>query len=145
MAVRVVFKSDGKANIRGSSIGSNQIKVRLEKMIKGLQPSLEAYCREMAQDIQRYMKANHEWKNRSGEAEKSLYAKVVTTSRKYSSTIECGYGSHIFYSVYLENNTYNGKSYALIKPTIKKWGPLVLEGTADLMDRMGYGDKFYRG
>ena len=143
MAVRVVFKSDGKANIRGSSIGSNQIKVRMEKMIKGLQPSLEAYCNEKAQDIQRYMVESHKWKNRTGTAEASLYARVTTTQRKYSSTIECGYGSNIFYSVYLEN--YYGGKYALIEPTIKKWGPLVLEGTADLMDRMGYGDKFYRG
>jgi len=155
MAVRVVFDANkakffsgsgrayGLKNIGSGYIGSNDIKIGMTKLIDGIQPALEVYAREMAYDIHTYMVENHRWKNRRGVTEANLYAKVIVSDQKYVSTIRIGYNDCIKHAVYLEE--YYGGKYALINPTIRKWGPIVMNGLYDFMTRMGLGSQFMGG
>lgn len=123
MAVRVVFPE-----------GKNQIKLRLKKMQLSSQPVIQAYAEGKAEEMQRYMKQNHRWKNRTGNAERGLYGKVITSRKKYVTTIEIGHGKDIWYSVYLEN--YYGGRFAIIKPTLNLFGPMVMNDMNNIMDGM---------
>lgn len=123
MAVRVVFPED-----------KNQIKIRLKKMQLNSQPVIQAYAESKAEEMQRYMKQNHKWKNRTYKAEQGLYGKVITSKMKYVTTIEIGHGKDIWYSVYLEE--YYGKKYAIIQPTLDLFGPMVMNDMNNIMDGM---------
>lgn len=123
MAVRVVFPE-----------GKNQIKLRLKKVQLKSQPVIQAYAEKKAQDMERYMKQNHKWKNRSKRAEKGLYGKVITSRMKYVTTIEIGHGKDVWYSVYLEE--YYGGRFAIIQPTLDLFGPMIMNDMNNIMDGM---------
>lgn len=123
MAVRVVFPE-----------GKNQIKLRLKKVQLKSQPVIQAYAEKKAQDMERYMKQNHKWKNRSTRAEKGLYGKVTTSRAKYVTTIEIGHGKDVWYSVYLEE--YYGGRFAIIQPTLDLFGPMIMNDMNNIMDGM---------
>lgn len=98
------------------------------------QPVIQAYAESKAEEMQRYMKQNHKWKNRTYKAEQGLYGKVITSRKKYVTTIEIGHGKDIWYSVYLEE--YYGKKYAIIQPTLDLFGPMVMNDMNNIMDGM---------
>lgn len=123
MAVRVAFPE-----------GKNQIKLRLKKMQLSSQPVIQAYAEDKAEEMERYMKQNHVWKNRTGNAERGLYGKVTTSRKKYVTTIEIGHGKDIWYSVYLE--FYYGGRFAIIQPTLDLFGPMVMDDMINIMDGM---------
>ena len=123
MAVRVVFPE-----------GKNQIKLRLKKVQLKSQPVIQAYAEKKAQDMERYMKQNHKWKNRSTRAEKGLYGKVTTSRAKYVTTIEIGHGKDVWYSVYLEE--YYGGRFTIIQPTLDLFGPMIMNDMNNIMDGM---------
>lgn len=97
----------------------NQIKVRLYKADEKQRAVVERYMIKKAKDIEKYMKANHPWKNRTGAAEKGLSAKLTTSKKKYANTIALSHG--VPYGVYLEYSM--ERRFAIIEPTIRIKGP----------------------
>lgn len=75
-----------------------------------------------AEDLERYMKANHPWKNRTGAAEAGLSAKVVSSRINFVQTITLAHG--VPYGVYLENSM--ERRFAIIEPTIRLKGPEII-------------------
>ena len=63
-----------------------------------------------------YMKANAPWKDRTGNARASLFTTVVDSPTTGQTTVYAGQG--VFYGVFLEKKTYNGVSYAIVRPTL---------------------------
>jgi len=69
--------------------------------------------------MEQYAKANAPWDDRTGDARRGLKAIVVHDAQ--SSTVWLGYSSATPYGYFLENYTYNGVSYAIIRPTIMQF------------------------
>ncbi len=70
----------------------------------------------LAEVMEEYAQQNAPWEDRTGAARASL--KAFAVHEELVSTVYLGYGSDIYYAVYLENAVYNGTSYAIIGPTI---------------------------
>lgn len=85
---------------------------------------------QKAEELERYMKANHPWKNRTGAAEAGLSAKVSSSRFNYAQTIELEHG--VPYGVYLEYSM--GKRFAIIEPTMRIKGPDIVN---DLRGKLG--------
>lgn len=69
--------------------------------------------------IEDYMKANAPWQDRTGDARKGLKATVVHDAT--ATTIWAGYSHETPYGFFLENYTYKGVSYAIVRPTLEKF------------------------
>lgn len=91
---------------------------------------VEAYMVQKAEDLERYMKANHPWQNRTGAAEAGLSARVSSSRLNYVQTIELAHG--VPYGVYLENSM--ERRFAIIEPTIRIKGPEIVN---DLQGKFG--------
>lgn len=91
---------------------------------------VEAYMVQKAADLERYMKANHPWQNRTGAAEAGLSARVSSSRLNYVQTIELVHG--VPYGVYLENSM--ERRFAIIEPTIRIKGPDIVN---DLQGKLG--------
>ena len=63
-------------------------------------PILQAYMVNKAQEMEQYMKSNHPWQNRTGNAERGLSAKLTSSKAQYVQTITLAHG--VPYGVYLE-------------------------------------------
>lgn len=83
-----------------------------------------------ARDLEQYMKSNHPWKNRTGNAERGLSARLVSSPQNYVQSIELAHG--VPYGVYLEYSM--EKRFAIIEPTIRIKGPEIIN---DLQDKLG--------
>ena len=76
------------------------------------------------------MKSNHPWQNRTGNAERGLYAKLTSSKAQYVQTINLTHG--VPYGVYLENSM--ERRFAIIEPTMRLMGPRIVD---DLSMRLG--------
>lgn len=83
-----------------------------------------------AEDLERYMKANHPWQNRTGAAEAGLSAKVTNSPKNNVQRIELAHG--VPYGIYLEYSM--EKRFAIIEPTIRLKGPEIID---DLQGKIG--------
>lgn len=70
---------------------------------------------EMAQEIEEWMRANATWKDRTGEARRTLKAEIVRTGDVYSLKITHGveYGYHL--------ETMQAGRFSIIAPTLDYW------------------------
>ncbi|MDE7431376.1 MAG: hypothetical protein K2N34_05630 [Lachnospiraceae bacterium] len=84
---------------------------------------IEAYMVQKAEDLERYMKVNHPWQNRTGAAEAGLSAMVSSSRFNYEQTIELSHG--VPYGVYLENSM--ERRFAIIEPTIRLKGHEIID------------------
>lgn len=110
--------------------GKNQIKTKLSLMDAKHRGVVEAYMVQKAEDLERYMKANHPWRNRTGAAEAGLSARVSSSRMNYVQTIELAHG--VPYGVYLEYSM--EKRFAIIEPTMRLKGPEIVN---DLRGKLG--------
>lgn len=108
----------------------NQIKTKLGLMDAKYRVKVEAYMVQKAEDLERYMKANHTWQNRTGAAEAGLSARVSSSRLNYVQTIELAHG--VPYGVHLENSM--ERRFAIIEPTIRIKGPEIVN---DLQGKLG--------
>lgn len=76
----------------------------------------------LAAEMERDMKANAPWEDRTFDARAGLQAKVVFTDPTHF-TIFLGHGKDIFYGIFLE--TRFGGRFAIILPTAQKFGPML--------------------
>lgn len=79
----------------------------LQRALFAIQGVLESYRGEM----ERYMKENAPWRDRTGTARQNLHASLIVSNEKM--TITLGHG--VEYGVYLEYA--HGGKYAILRPT----------------------------
>lgn len=101
----------------------NQIKTSLGFIDKNFRPVVKEYMVKKAEDLERFMKANHPWQNRTGAAEAGLSAKVISSPADYVQSIELNHG--VYYGVYLEYSM--GRRFAILEPTIRLKGPEIVD------------------
>lgn len=90
---------------------------------------VEAYMFNKAKELEDYMKANHPWQNRTGNAERGLSGKLQSSRMGFVQTIELAHG--VPYGVYLEYSM--ERRFAIIEPTIRLKGPEIVR---DLQGQM---------
>lgn len=99
----------------------------LDGYMKKFAEDAQAYRRQVAEEIapvvEAYMKQNAPWKDRTGQTRAGLKAVVSHRDNQGQSDLLIGYTT--FNGVFLENKTYNGKSYAILRPTLAYFAPLV--------------------
>lgn len=74
---------------------------------------------KLAELIEQYMKANAPWDDRTTDARKGLRATAVHNATV--SEVYAGYSASTPYGFFLENYTYNGVSYAIVRPTMERF------------------------
>jgi hypothetical protein len=73
----------------------------------------------LAPVMEQYAKSNAPWDDRTTDARRGLKAIVIHNAQ--SSSVWLGYSSSTPYGYFLENYTYNGTSYAIVRPTIQQF------------------------
>lgn len=96
--------------------GLDKLVSSLEKMTAEMDEQRVQGAQRLADDLLAYMKANAPWKDRTGQARDTLMTTVVDDPEAHQTRVFAAYG--VFYGVFLENKTYGGKSYAIIRPSI---------------------------
>lgn len=91
---------------------------------------VEAYMVQKAEDLERYMKVNRPWQDRTGAARAGLSAKVKSSRMNYVQTIELSHG--VPYGVYLEYSM--ERRFAILEPTMRVKGPEIIN---DLQGKLG--------
>lgn len=94
--------------------------------------------------LERYMKSNHRWQNRTGTAERGLTADVVESAKgvkddDYSLSVRVyhtAYHNGFPYGEMLEH-AYN-EQYAILEPTVRNKGGEVIESMRGLLDDVGF-------
>lgn len=85
---------------------------------------------KMAKSAVSWMKANHPWENRSGNAEHMLHANVIHYSRDRTD-VRLTHG--VFYGKYLEEGTRKMRAYPIIEPAVERFGRTVNASMATIM------------
>lgn len=136
--------------VKGSGRGS-QLYVDIFDVVNGLndfeyiaQKKIENQMQEIAEDLERYMKNNHPFENRTGDAEKNLTATVYSKDYGKSgkkqmigvklshSAVHRGYG----YGKALEYGTSHARPYPILEPTVRLKGPEEFLKLRGLLNRM---------
>lgn len=92
--------------------------------------ALESYMVQKASEIEKYMKDNRPWHDRTGAAREGLSAKVASSRMNYVQTMELSHG--VPYGVYLEYGM--EKRFAILEPTMRLKGPEIVR---DLQGKLG--------
>jgi HK97 gp10 family phage protein len=99
-----------------------------------LQKALHATVKYWDGPVERWMKHNAPWTDRTTNARNGLFA----VARKVSSTIySIIVGHSVDYGVYLEEGTENMRARPIIRPAIEAFAPKVIASLVKLLDRMG--------
>lgn len=81
--------------------------------------AISSYMSKIAHEAETYMKSSHPWRNRTGNAEAGLHAKLQSGSKAgWVQEIELSHG--VYYGVYLEFSM--GRRFAIIEPTMRIFG-----------------------
>lgn len=99
----------------------------MDKRYRGV---VQDYMFKKAEELEIFMKSNHPWRNRTGNAEAGLSARLTSSRMNYVQTISLSHG--VPYGVHLEYGM--GRRFAIIEPTIRIKGPEIVD---DLYDRIG--------
>lgn len=99
-------------------------------MDKKYRSTVEMYMVQKAEDLEKYMKANRPWHDRTGAARAGLSARVTSSKMNYVQTITLAHG--VPYGIYLEQAM--EKRFAIIEPTMRIKGPEIIN---DLQGKLG--------
>ena len=100
---------------------ATQMKIRVYS--EASKSAIQGYVSKKAQEMELYMKKKHKWKNRTGNAEGGLNAKISKSEHGWRETIELSHGQNIWYGVYLEYAM--EKRFAIIEPTLTVFLPRI--------------------
>lgn len=92
--------------------------------------AMRMYAESAATMLEAYMKANRMWTDRTGMAKARLSAKVQEVSQGFRIVLAHG----VSYGLWLE--LANEKKYAIIQPTILAKSSEVMDGFANLLDKL---------
>lgn len=103
----------------------------LDKMSVKLGATVLMYSATKASEIEAKMKTNRPWTDRTGMAKALLNAKV---SQPTDTIVRITLAQGVEYGIWLE--LANEKNYAIIGPTIKEQGPLIVQDLNNLMSKL---------
>lgn len=135
----------GKIGISDYKIEDQLIRIDTTEVVSGFyqfasftRAKIEEYLSNACQDLEDYMKTNHRWQNRTGQAEAGLYADFYEEDLSGSDyipvTLGITLGHGVYYGQYLEQS-FEG-NYAILEPTARLEGPKVFAGMQGLLDRL---------
>lgn len=88
--------------------------------------------------IERHMKHNAPWTDRTTNARNGLFAVAQKSGRTIAgSTFAIVLGHSVDYGVYLEEGTENMRARPIVMPTIQIYAPKVIGTLTKILDRMG--------
>jgi len=88
-------------------------------------------CQTLSKEIESYAKSNRPWTDRTGLAKANLRSVV---SRQSENQIRITLAHGVNYGTWLE--LANDQNYAVIKPTLQRYEPKVLNSVKGLLDRL---------
>jgi hypothetical protein len=109
-----------------------------KKMEEKLQRALYGVVKYWDGPVERYMKHNAPWTDRTTNARNGLFA----TAQKSQSTIAASnfaivLGHTVDYGIYLEAKPEDEGGRPIIMPTIKRYAPKVIKTLTKILNRMG--------
>lgn len=118
-------------------MGSFALDTSKFKSVKAMDRKLEraafATLKRYAPRVERYAKHNAPWTDRTTNARNGLFAKAAKLGDRMAIIL----AHSADYGIYLEEGTEHASSYAIIRPTIRLYGPKVLATYTKLLDRLG--------
>lgn len=103
----------------------------LESLGDRLRMAVLMEAQTASKEMESYAKANRKWTDRTGLAKGNLRS-VVSQPKKNLIRITLSHG--VDYGVFLE--LANEQKYAIIKPTLEKYEPELMESVRGLLDRV---------
>lgn len=117
----------------GFTFSADAMIVRTEEIDPKMQRALLGVVKYWDGPIERHMKHNAPWRDRTSNARNGLAARGVKKSGNVFAIIL----SHaVTYGIYLEKGTRYMRARPIIIPTIEEFGPQVMAFTRKLLDRL---------
>lgn len=121
------------------------VKIDIQEVVSGFyqfanftRSAIQRYLSKQCYELENYMKSNHLWKNRTGNAEAGLYADYyeegISGNEYIPVTLGITLGHGVFYGEFLEMAM--EQNYAILEPTVMLKGPDVVRGMQGLIDRL---------
>lgn len=105
--------------------------IDLDAFAERLNTAVLMYADTKSTQMESYAKSNRKWTDRTGQA-KATMRSVVSQPRKNLVRITLSHG--VDYGIWLE--LANEKRYAIVIPTVEKFGPEVMNGLNGLLNRL---------
>lgn len=99
-----------------------------KKVVKAVMARMEYFAPQIEGD----MKINAPWTDRTGNARNGLAARAFHSGQEMGIVLY----HQVPYGIYLETR-WSGK-FAIINPSIDKWGPIVLRGFGGTMEKIQF-------
>lgn len=116
----------GKTTVSMEFYQDNGIVMGLESVQSRAAQNFVSYMRKRADEIEKYMKTNHPWTNRTGRAERGLHTTVEDVKVGGEALVQIGlmHDEGTWYWRHLEYGM--GRRFAIIEPTQRVFGPKLL-------------------
>lgn len=111
--------------------GDRDLQINLKSMDSRIAHVITGEFERLKYDAVTYMKLNAPWKDHTGNARSGLFG-LTNYGPNY---FELLLAHSVFYGIFLETR-FNGK-YAIINPTVKVMGELLMQRMNHAMERMG--------
>lgn len=126
--------------------GSSGLQIDITQVMSGFvqfanftRAKIENHLSDACRELENYMKQNHPWENRTGEAERGLSANFYEDNLTGNDQIPVIMGislEHgVYYGMYLELAMET--RFAILEPTARLKGPEVFNSMQGLLDRLG--------
>lgn len=112
----------------GLSLDDSEVIENLEELRK--LAAVKIYAETQAEQLEGYAKEHRPWTDRTGDARKRLKGYVTDIPNGYRINLAHG----VDYGIWLE--LANEKRFAILEPTIRLQGPMVLKGLKGLLERL---------
>ena len=101
---------------------------------KGIEEDVVAFVDGMTDEVAAWLRANHRWENRTGDAEAGLYADVEHVLHE-SVYLLISHGPAVEYAWFLEANP----RYAVLGDAADHFWPVLLRGVQEIVRRHSSG------
>lgn len=112
-------------------IDSGSLEDSLESLSDRFRMAVLMEAETVSKEMESYAKVNRKWTDRTSLAKDNLRS-VVSQPRKNLIRITLSHG--VDYGVFLE--LANEQKYAIVKPTLEKYEPEIMESVRGLLDRV---------
>lgn len=118
--------TSGKTSVSLEFFKDNGIVLGLESVADRAPQNLVRYMNKKADEVEKYMKQNHPWQNRTGRAERGLHTTVSDVIEGGNAIVQIGlmHDEGTWYWRHLEYGM--GRRFAIIEPTQRIFGPKLL-------------------
>ncbi len=103
-----------------------------QRQVNAIEREIIALVRSLLDPAQSWMRANHRWQNRTGNAEAGLYTDIETVAHE-TVIMLFSHGPSIDYAVFLEY-AHSGR-FAILGDAVDQWAPEFYRGVQDIVRR----------